>query len=217
MAHSHHHQGYEQGYRLGIRKHMSKVCRALGVPLVQFEICKQCIPGSLWIGLLMAFTKKLVESTSIWYILFWALGGVHMAAHHPPQLRCSYLSILDRVWIQWLSLAASYTAWEAKCSLIHSQFPPVREIMSQEGLSWHWVVPPWERGDVCKGKLLLTLFNAPNLRYFFAPSVCYDFSTGLFGLPQRHFCLWVIMKIGVLCGEDSRRLLFHHDHDVTSL
>lgn len=79
--------------------------------------------------------KELVVSTSLWYVSLrtWLLLSQPLTG---PQSCSSWLSILDFVRKKRASLVESFTAKETKHSLTLSHFP-IREIMGQEGLSWH--------------------------------------------------------------------------------
>ena len=45
--------------------------------------------------------------------------------------------------------------------------------------------------------------------------VCWAFSVGPLDPPPRPSRVWVMVQIGVLCGEHGRKLLFCHDDDAT--
>lgn len=93
---------------------------------------------------------------------------------------------------------------------------PVGEIMSWDGQSWHWAVPPLGRDGASNVKLSFTLFNAFSLR-FFCFSCVIELLYWTHGPPQRLSYSWVVVRIAILWGEDDRKLLYHHFDDLISL
>lgn len=59
-----------------------------------------------------------------------------------------------------------------------------------------------------------TFFGASKLRFYYAPTVCKNFSPGL---SDSHALPWVIVKTRVLEGEDGRKRLLCHFDGITLL
>lgn len=95
---------------------------------------------------------------------------------------------------------------------------PMGEIIGQESLSWNWALLPWS--DVVKEKLVFLSSLLHQILDFCCCScsntvpelLCYTPR-----LPQRHFHLWVIVKLSVLWGKEGRKVLFCHFDDITPL
>ena len=143
-------------------------------------------PSGSLAGFLMESVKWLVGCT-FWYAFWrpWLLFSQLLPS--PESLRTPQHSRWDKNEVGLL--VASHTAAEAGWS--HVLLSPMREIMGQEGLSWHWAVPPWGRDDSHKG-VPLTLFSASSLGFFCSSGVL-ELLHWTPGLPQRHCYPWVII------------------------
>lgn len=109
------------------------------------------------------------------------------------------------------------TFWAASCvsgKAIHPHLSLslMRKIVCWGDLPRHWVIPPWERDDMGKVKLLLLNSSMHLFSDFFASTVLWTH-----GLPQRYSHLWVMDKINVTTRNDSRELLFCHLPVITPL
>ena len=161
------------------------------------------IPRGVWTGFLMESVKQLVGFVTLWWIL--SMPDV-LPASPCPQARSSSpwysglgekeVSLFGSIPHSWGSQTFTYTL---SLSSGRNQ--------GWECLSWHWAVLSLGRGDITKVKPFLLPFSKGPISdsSFFASVVCWNFSTGP-GLQQRYSHLWVIVKLGALCREDSRKL-----------
>lgn len=135
-------------------------------------------------------------SASIWYV---PNPGCYSPSSSLPLSHAAHLSILDGIRKKWASLTASHTAGEAGCSLACSNFPLwVRSQTKGGGLSWHWTVMPWGKGDASKVKLFILLFSThPILAFFFFFPLqqCARISLLNSQTFTKVLLLWVIVKI----------------------
>lgn len=81
----------------------------------------------------------------------------------------------------------------------------------KEGFSWHWAVSHCGQGDTGKVKLFLFPSSKWTILEFLLTDVL-EFLYWTLQLPQRGF-----MHVGVLCREDSRKLIFGHFDYITLL
>ena len=83
----------------------------------------------------------------------------------------------------------------------------------RKGFQW-WGVLLWGRGDAGKMELFLLLSASLSALSFFALVVCQKFSTEF---SKRYFHPCVVVKIGAMWGDVSRKVLFHLLHDIILL
>lgn len=146
-------------------------------------------------------------------VSFWCSAkssGCCSPSYSLPSTCVIHFRILDGVRKKWGSLPAFCTAGEAEwlshpLTLWEKLWTKMVSLGTElchdgEGLTW------------VKGNRSYPLWS-PNLGYCFASVVCWNFSLRL---PQRHSYPWVIVKVGFLCGEDGRKILFFHFDDITS-
>lgn len=150
--------------------------------------------------------------------MVWLVGS--MSLWSPARLLSAFLPAFSHPSVKQLTTA--YSGWGKReiilfDSIIHSwgsrilnhmltlspNLWPVGEILSQEGLSWPWVVSLWGRDEMSKIKLFLlpspvhttcTPLPAPPPQ-----TVCWNlFARNLCGLPQRLSCPWLTVWDSVL-------------------
>lgn len=125
----------------------------------------------------------------------------------------------------------------------HSEFCMGREQggwcsiqLEKPGTHSHMHFPLWEKLRVARAALApgcaalvrsewpskvklfcLTFFTAPKLRFYFAPMVCRNFSTGLSGSHKSTLLCGWLSKSGFSKGEDDRKVLFYHFDGISPL
>ena len=85
----------------------------------------------------------------------------------------------------------------------------------EKAQAWHWIVLLWRTGDMSKGKPFFWPFSVC-LFWLFCPINVMEPLFEIPRLPQRYSCLWVVVKINVLRGNGSRKLIFYHLADDIS-
>ena len=134
-----------------------------------------------------------------------------------PQSCSSGLSILDGARKKCTSLVASCTAGEVKHSLIHSHFPWWERSWAKYFFFGTELFCLW--GKVIWVKWNCSSYSLQCIQYeiVFCSNGVLKLLHWTSRLPQRHSCLWLIVKIGLCSGEDGRKFLFCRFDDVILL
>lgn len=98
-------------------------------------------------------TKWLVWSLSLWGVHYWPLAVLLLAAHC-PELTTQYSGWGQRNGPHW-----QRPTQLVKPSTHMFSCSPAGEITGQEGLSWHWALPPCGRDGMLSQTFPLTLLT----------------------------------------------------------
>lgn len=127
---------------------------------------------------------------------------------------CRTLRILHRERRKWV---VSHTAGEARRSLTHA-LSSVGEIEGDQGFLGPRCAALVRSEWPSKVKLFrFAFFTAPKLRFYFAPMVCRNFSTGLSDSHKSTLFHGWLSKSGFFKGEDGRKVLFCHFDGISLL
>lgn len=131
----------------------------------------------------------------------------------PPPSHTALFSILDGVRKK-LKISLMVPAQLGKLGAHRLSLLSMGETTVQKGLSLHWAVLPYGKGNV--GKVKLFLLHTPVCAVSGFCFVCFLLNAMLkllcwtFGLLQRLSYPWVIVSVSVLLGKNSRKCLFLH-------
>lgn len=123
----------------------------------------------------------------------------------------------------WLGLERSEPLWQNSTQLGKPGTHTHSSSTMVEITGWDWAVlalSSWVLGWGWCGEsktIFLILFNASTFRFFSSSYTVLELLCWTPKLPQRYYHLWVIVKTGILCGEDNRKFLFCYSDVVTLL
>jgi len=116
------------------------------------------------------------------------------------------LKVFSTSWLLWITLSGEMDLWQHPTQLgkpsSHS-YPfifPHGKNHGQRGFSWYWAVLLWAISDMGKVKLfLLHCLVHPDILFYFAPVICWNFSAGLLdfhkgSLIREWFCKTVFSR-----------------------